>query len=374
MFFIDFFLIIVCFNISLFKTTNMDIGNKIREFRINQGYTQEDLAMITGFSKSYIQKFEENKRDVNTSQLVKLANALNTSVSDILSNSDFNTKDFTFTNIEFRDKQKLYNEEELKKSITLDLYPKYFAYETLESILDEKISFKNPILNEPLIGNSESVELLAERLRKKWKFGNNPIYDLIGFLEDLGIKVFEVNREENFVGFSCWMKKTPVIVLNIRNKDIARRRFTVLHEVSHLLLRFEDDISNYLIERYCDQFAGAMLLPEATLNRYLNSDSISLRELRRIKERYGISIKAILVRMVSIDFITWDKYHEWVELYYSWRNKDDGYNGRESVSRFDYLLARALRERKITDDKASELMQMPISYLRNDYLKKEFSI
>ena len=62
----------------------MEIGNKIRELRIGKGFTQEELAMLTGFSKSYIQKFEENRREINTSQLVKLANALNVSVSEIL--------------------------------------------------------------------------------------------------------------------------------------------------------------------------------------------------------------------------------------------------------------------------------------------------
>ncbi len=362
----------MCFVYLCTKQLEMKIGNKIRELRIGKGYTQEDLAMLTGFSKSYIQKFEENKREINTSQLVKLANGLSVAISDILSSSNIYTKDFKFSNIEFRDKKSLYNEDEFIKSIASDLYPKFYAYETLEDILEEEIKFKNPIMNEDDISDSDSIEFLAKKLRKKWKFGNTPIYDLIGFLEDLGIKIFEVDREENFVGFSCWMKKSPVIVLNVRNKDIPRRRFTILHEVSHLLLNFDSTLSNEIIERFCDQFAGAMLLPETALQEYLSSDSISLEELKRIKERFGISIRAILVRMVSVGFISWDKYHEWVELYYSWRDKDANYVGRETVSRFDYLLARALRERKITDDGASELMKMPITDLRNNYLSKEF--
>lgn len=351
----------------------MKIGDKIKELRMGKGFTQEYLATLTGFSKSYIQKFEENKREINTSQLVRLADALNVGISDILSGSNFNTKDFKFSSIEFRDKNSLYNLDEFKKSITIDLYPKFYAYETLENVLEESVGFKNPIANEPVITNNKSVEILAEKLRKKWKFGNNPIYDLISFLEDLGIKIFEVNKEENFVGFSCWMKKTPVIVVNTTNKDIPRRRFTILHELSHLLLKFESDLSENAVERFCDQFAGAMLLPESTLKEYLNSNSISLEELKRIKEKFGISIRAILVRMVSVGFITWDKYHEWVDLYHSWRGKETDYNGRESVSRFDYLLARALRERKITDSKASELVKMPITDLRNNYLSKEFA-
>ena len=163
------------FYLFLYKMIKMEIGDKIRELRISKGFTQENLAMLAGFSKSYIQKFEENKREVNTSQLVILANALNVSISEILSSSNFNTKDFKFSNIEFRDKHNLYNIDEFKKSITSDLYAKFYAYEILENILDEKVKFKNPIANEPSISDTKSVEQLAKMLRKKmeiWKYSN----------------------------------------------------------------------------------------------------------------------------------------------------------------------------------------------------------
>jgi Zn-dependent peptidase ImmA (M78 family)/DNA-binding XRE family transcriptional regulator len=348
----------------------MDIGSKIRELRSKKGFTQDDLALLTGFSKSYIQKFEENKREIKSSQLVKLAFALNTSIAEIFNSTNFNDKDYIFKNIEFREKSNLYNVEEFKNTITADLYVKYSAYETLEQLFDEKIKFKNPIEDNE-ISSFQEVEEIVSKLRKKWKFGTTPIYDLIGFLEDLGIKIFEVDDQEDFVGFSCWMKKTPVIVVNTRNKDIPRRRFTVLHELSHLLLKFKANTSEKAVERFCDQFAGAMLLPEEALNEYLVSDSISLEELKRIKVKFGISIIAILVRMASINFISWDKYHEWKELYFSWKNKDVDYFGNETVSRFDYLLARALREEKISYSKASELIQKPISELKSEYLFKK---
>ncbi|GAA0740466.1 XRE family transcriptional regulator [Gaetbulibacter jejuensis] len=351
----------------------MNIGDKIRKLRIAKNLTQDDLAILTSFSKSYIQKFEENKREPNSFQLVKLASALNSSISEILSSTNFSARDYTFQNIEFREKHNIVDPESLKKTVIEDLYIEYSAYETLENILGEKVNFKNPVKDDEVIKSSNDIESLAIKLRKKWKFGNNPIYDLIGFLEDLGFKIFEVDKDEDFVGFSCWMKNTPVIVVNTRNKDIPRRRFTVLHELSHLLLKFDPNISKTELERYCDQFAGAMLLPQETLKQYLvSSSSISLEELKRIKEKFGISIRAILVRMVSVNFISWEKYHEWKELYYSWKNKDNTYYGTESVSRFDYLLARALREKKITEAKASELTRIPISTLKNDYLNKEF--
>jgi Zn-dependent peptidase ImmA (M78 family) len=52
------------------------------------------------------------------------------------------------------------------------------------------------------------------------------------------------------------------------------------------------------IEKMCDAFAGAVLLPSEILLQEFgkNRTAISMPELRRIKELYGISIAAIMVR------------------------------------------------------------------------------
>ena len=34
----------------------------------------------------------------------------------------------------------------------------------------------------------------------------------------------------------------PVVVVNTRNKSIERIRFTIIHEIAHLLLKLEKDI------------------------------------------------------------------------------------------------------------------------------------
>ena len=173
------------------------------------------------------------------------------------------------------------------------------------------------------------------------------------------------------MGFSCWEKNTPIIVINTTNTDISRRRFTILHELAHLLLQFNEEDEN--LEHYCNHFAGAMLLPSEVLNKYLGGNGITLEELKRIKSKYGISIFAILVRMANLDYITWDKFHEWKEQYHSWRDKESDFNGVETVSRFNYLLAKGLRENIFTKDMASELSGMYISEFNDDLINKKFS-
>lgn len=352
----------------------MNIGQRIRELRIERGFSQDDLANRANFSKSYIQKFEEGQREIKSSQMSQLAEAFGMDISEILKPINYTSNEFVIKSIEFREANKLeMHVDYFTKKILGLLYKKYSTYIKLEKIMNENIAFTNPLKNFEVISSNEDVEKAAKILRKKWKFEETPIYNLIIFLEDLGVKIFEVIEDEDFVGFSCWVKTTPIIVINTRSTDVSRRRFTILHELAHLLLVFADDENKDKIERYCDQFAGAMLLPEEILKTYVNSTvSITLEELKRIKSKYGISILAILVRMVNVRLISWDKYKQWKEMYRSWTDKESEYNGRENVSRFNYLLAKGLREGLITKDLASELSDIPMSKLSSSAINQEF--
>lgn len=342
----------------------MKIGERIRELRIERGFSQEDLAQRANFSKSYIQKFEEGQREIKSSQLAQIAEAFAMDISEMISSINYVSNEFVIKSIEFREANKLQVDiDYFTKKILSVLYKKYAAFTRLEKILNQNITFINPLKSFDEIATNQNVEEAAKILRKKWKFENTPIYDLISFLEDLGVKIFEVLEDDDFVGFSCWVKNTPIIVINTRNSDISRRRFTVLHELAHLLLKFKSDESQQKIEHFCDQFAGAMLLPEDILKEYLNSNSITLEELKRIKSKFGISILAILVRIVNVKLISWDKYYEWKEMYNSWTDKDSEYSGRENVGRFNYLLAKGLREELISKGLACELSNIPMSQL-----------
>ena len=57
----------------------------------------------------------------------------------------------------------------------------------------------------------------------------------------------------------------PVVAYNANKINKPDRiRFTLLHELAHLLLEF-GDVTERKKETLCHQFAGAMLLPEETI-------------------------------------------------------------------------------------------------------------
>ena len=65
----------------------MDIGSKIRELRILNGLTQEELADRVDVSETYIRKLEAGDRFPSLDMVIKLSQALNTTPDHLLLSS-----------------------------------------------------------------------------------------------------------------------------------------------------------------------------------------------------------------------------------------------------------------------------------------------
>ena len=61
-----------------------DIGKKIREIRLAKGITLQRLAEMTDFTKGYISKLEHSDKGPPVATLMRIAKALEVTVSDIL--------------------------------------------------------------------------------------------------------------------------------------------------------------------------------------------------------------------------------------------------------------------------------------------------
>jgi transcriptional regulator with XRE-family HTH domain len=59
-------------------------GEHLRQYRIARNLTQEELAAKAGFSRSYYNEIETGKRNISLLNLKKLADCLDTSLSDLL--------------------------------------------------------------------------------------------------------------------------------------------------------------------------------------------------------------------------------------------------------------------------------------------------
>lgn len=343
---------------------NLIATNLTRARHLN-GLTMDELASMINCSKQAISHYENGIRLPDSKTLIAIADALNLEPDYFV--SDCNVE-FTLHGVNYREGLLLTAQQRKEvEALTSSMLNDYLE---LETIAKEYIDFENPV--DFVINSTNDAEKAAKQLRKKWKLGDGPISNISNLLEKKGIRVIKIDFgfHYNHEGLSGWAenKRIPVIVLNARQQDTARVRFTILHELGHLLLEMSEVLEMDDIERICDAFAGAVLLPAEILTQEFgkNRTAISMTELRQIKELFGISIAAIMVRARVTNLIDWNAYRKWKNSDFS--DFDYGqYNGTEEPQKFEQMLYRCLSEKKIGFDKAARLARRDESEFRQLY-------
>jgi len=124
-------------------------------------------------------------------------------------------------------------------------------------------------------------------------------------------------------GFSLWDDQTPLVAANTAWNAEARM-FTLLHECGHLLTRTSSAClegtyrraraQSDETERWCEQFAGLLLLPLDALVGYLEHLGLSGRQVtdvetvRKIARHFRVSLRATTLRLIDLDRANWSLY------------------------------------------------------------------
>jgi len=61
-------------------------GQRVKELRLKNGYSQEKLAEISDLDRTYIPGIEAGKRNVSLIVVEKIANAFEISISELMKN------------------------------------------------------------------------------------------------------------------------------------------------------------------------------------------------------------------------------------------------------------------------------------------------
>ncbi len=331
------------------------------------GLSLEGLAERLGHrvSRQALYKYEQGEMNPDASLLPYLCQALQV-------HPDYFYRELSvdMDHIAFRKLEKLKAlEQKIAIERTRDFLERYLE---LESLLGERVALFNPIENEKP-ERIEDMEKLALQLREGFNLGHDPLGNVIELLEGLGIRVLEIELHEDFSGMSTWVgSEIPVIVVNKRLDDrLYRKRFTALHELGHLFLNIRH-LSEKDQERFCDAFAGALLLPAEPLREKLGRNRRTLleNEMVLLKQEFGISVRAVLFRAKQAGIIS---EHEFLTqmIAISKRHSKKGepggdYIGSEQASRFRHLLYRALAEEVISESKAAALAGKRLAEFRDE--------
>ncbi len=225
----------------------------------------------------------------------------------------------------------------------------------IESVLGMRAAFENPIAGRP-VNAREDVEGAAAEVRRRWELGSGPIVNLLGLLEDKGIRVYETRGIEGFEGLSGRFGDVPFVAVSME-RPADRIRFTAAHELGHMLCDF-DAAENP--EGECHAFGAAFLLPRAALEEAFRPArrKVTLGDLAEIKEAYGLSLQAIMYRAHGLGLASDRQLRSFRETVRArgWTVTEPvTYAGRERATRFRRLLRYAVAAEIIDAGRAAEM-------------------
>lgn len=320
-----------------------------------------DLAAELGVSHSTISKYEKGELVPSSAQLLALAKTLG-----VRTEYFFRPMDVKLEGVEYR--KRAATPKKLLQRINADVLDQAERWEELLSLYPQRPvpEFSLDTGMPRSISSAEHVEQLAVFMRSAWDLGLNPIPDMIDTLESNGFMVIVTGADDGakFDGLAGKIGETPVVVVS-ENWPGDRQRFTLAHELAHVLL--EGRLASHMDEeKSCNQFAGAFLLPRDALHQHVGDHrhAIEPRELQILKAEFGISMMGVLIRSFQCEVITEYQKRQYMKLFSArgWRKKEPGEPyPAEKTYLFQQLAYRALAEDYIGESKAAELLGVSLA-------------
>jgi len=326
-----------------------------------------EAAIHGQVSAQAIGKYERDEMMPGSTVLLSLAKALRVSPEFLLSE-----REIELTGVDFRKApQAGAKEERAVEASVLDQVERYLELEELLPGVDEAWSAPDQSAFE--IHRIEDAEEAANSLRQLWSLGIDPIPILAELLEDKGVKVIALDLPETVSGSKAFVRRhelddVPVIVVN-QHHNGERQRFTLAHELAHLVLRFSG-LNDAEQEKAADRFAGSFLMAKDMMLRLLGSHrtSISLGELAELKKIFKVSIASLVVRCSQLGVLSKAAYGRlWAQI------RGLGWNGPASTEpsrlppevpqRMERMCMRAVAEGAISEAKAAELLNISVREL-----------
>ena len=284
-------------------------GEQLKKARIYRGYTVGELAELSGYQRQTISMYENKKSTpIDASVVFNLSRVLNFPPQFFTEQSINIDSGSTYFRALLTTNKKYRSQQEQKMEFVAALY----------SFIQEYVDF--PELNLPEFPQNASPEEAASILRKHWGLGDRPISNLIYTAEENGIivtsfktetddvdafsKMLDINGEQRyFIGYSS-------------NKTSATRiHFDVAHELGHICLHdWSEDVETLSKEEFKEReeqahrFAAAFLLPESTFRNEIIRSPYSLPYYKQLKQKWKVSMAAMIRRAYTLDIITADDY------------------------------------------------------------------
>lgn len=332
------------------------IGERLTQLRLARNLTLDALSSKMGgiVTKQALSKYEQNQAQPSPLVLTKLSAALGVKANYFLS-----PPQITVQFVAYRKATSLLEREKARvESVVTQSLEDRIRVQTLIG------QTKTDILpwNQLAISSLEDTERHANHMRALWELGASPISDVVGTFEDHQLCVLSIEADEKFDGMSALGYDTSGNILAgaiVSRQDVPgeRQRLNLTHELGHLVLKIPASINE---EKAAFRFGSAFLAPTERLIRAVGTKRsyIHISELLILKKQFGISIQALLHRMLELGIINDSYYRRWC-VYINktgWKKQEPNELVRETPQWLNRNLSRLVGEGAITREEAERML------------------
>ncbi|OGT34789.1 MAG: hypothetical protein A2W28_10935 [Gammaproteobacteria bacterium RBG_16_51_14] len=284
-------------------------AKRLKQLRLARGLSLDALAAQMGgiITKQALSKYELGKATPSPIVLNKLAAALGIKAVDLWSEPSFSVKFIAYR----KGSGLLKGEQKRVESVVIQSLEDRIR---LQDLTQQTSGTSIPV-QELNVRKIADAELAAGKMREIWSLGQAPIANVTDILEDHLVHVLEVEAGEKFDGISAVAlngEENIKAAAVVSRPSIAgeRQRLNLAHELGHVVLNISKETDE---EKAAFRFAAAFLAPAESLYKEVGNKRVFIQteELLILKQRFGISVQALLYRLHDLGVITDSYYKNW---------------------------------------------------------------
>jgi Zn-dependent peptidase ImmA (M78 family) len=148
-----------------------------------------------------------------------------------------------------------------------------------------------------------------------------------------------------------------------------RQRFTVAHELGHIIMHSLSEFPNEESEKQADEFASELLMPRLDIAG--NFNKLSLERLMDLKKYWKVSMQALIYRAKSLNRISAYKAQIlWKQIsMYGYKKNEPIKIEKETPRIFAELVDSHKQELGYSENELSSLLNLKADEFRNKYSK-----
>jgi Zn-dependent peptidase ImmA (M78 family)/transcriptional regulator with XRE-family HTH domain len=271
--------------------------------RESRGHTQAELSTLASIAQGTLSKYETGAAEPPPEFVSEIAGVL-----DYPTNFFFEPgRPYGFPPFHYRKRKKL--SAKVLGRIVAQMNIRRMHIQKMGVSFDIRTAMKTRI---PEIDSDDyvagtrgklSVEDVARSLREMWMLPGGPVQSMVELLENSGGVVIHCDFGSDLIdAMSQRIDGMPILFFVNTNAPADRVRYTLAHELGHMVLHTTTLHDDDTMEEEADAFAGAFLLPLEEFRAQLRT--FDLRHLANMKQYWKVSMAAIAMRADRLRYVT----------------------------------------------------------------------